>query len=155
MVGFGAWLSLARAPGSGPGGRWFESTRPDQDFQQFTSVSSVRISRAVDEIVDSANASATDSCGSNVVFLVFPSRLEIVDCPGNALLGPSAVDEAWVHADLSQRRSNGSRTASTCDSSAPAEKCVWNTRELASSLNLPFPFQRELFHARVIQQRQS
>ena len=28
--GFGAWLSLARAPGSGPGGRWFESTRPDQ-----------------------------------------------------------------------------------------------------------------------------
>ena len=26
----GAWLSLARAPGSGPGGRWFESTRPDQ-----------------------------------------------------------------------------------------------------------------------------
>jgi hypothetical protein len=26
---FGAWLSLARAPGSGPGGRWFESTRPD------------------------------------------------------------------------------------------------------------------------------
>ena len=27
---FGAWLSLARAPGSGPGGRWFESTRPDQ-----------------------------------------------------------------------------------------------------------------------------
>ena len=27
--GFGAWLSLARAPGSGPGGRWFESTRPD------------------------------------------------------------------------------------------------------------------------------
>src|ERR1700686_823995 len=25
----GAWLSLARAPGSGPGGRWFESTRPD------------------------------------------------------------------------------------------------------------------------------
>ena len=32
---FGAWLSLARAPGSGPGGRWFESTRPDQNsFQQ-------------------------------------------------------------------------------------------------------------------------
>src|SRR5690349_21775934 len=28
--GIGAWLSLARAPGSGPGGRWFESTRPDQ-----------------------------------------------------------------------------------------------------------------------------
>jgi hypothetical protein len=27
---FGAWLSLARAPGSGPGGRWFKSTRPDQ-----------------------------------------------------------------------------------------------------------------------------
>src|ERR1051326_8764833 len=26
---YGAWLSLARAPGSGPGGRWFESTRPD------------------------------------------------------------------------------------------------------------------------------
>ena len=25
----GAWLSLARAPGSGPGGRWFKSTRPD------------------------------------------------------------------------------------------------------------------------------
>jgi hypothetical protein len=30
----GAWLSLARAPGSGPGGRWFESTRPDQIIQQ-------------------------------------------------------------------------------------------------------------------------
>ena len=30
---FGAWLSLARAPGSGPGGRWFESTRPDQFLQ--------------------------------------------------------------------------------------------------------------------------
>ena len=30
LEGFGAWLSLARAPGSGPGGRWFESTRPDQ-----------------------------------------------------------------------------------------------------------------------------
>jgi hypothetical protein len=29
-IEFGAWLSLARAPGSGPGGRWFESTRPDQ-----------------------------------------------------------------------------------------------------------------------------
>jgi hypothetical protein len=29
----GAWLSLARAPGSGPGGRWFKSTRPDHhDF---------------------------------------------------------------------------------------------------------------------------
>src|SRR5262245_48449510 len=26
----GAWLSLARAPGSGPGGRRFESFRPDQ-----------------------------------------------------------------------------------------------------------------------------
>ena len=26
----GAWLSLARAPGSGPGGRRFESSRPDQ-----------------------------------------------------------------------------------------------------------------------------
>ncbi len=26
----GAWLSLVRAPGSGPGGRWFKSTRPDQ-----------------------------------------------------------------------------------------------------------------------------
>jgi hypothetical protein len=25
----GAWLSLARAPGSGPGGRWFKSIRPD------------------------------------------------------------------------------------------------------------------------------
>jgi hypothetical protein len=34
---FGAWLSLARAPGSGPGGRWFESTRPDQFLQQVTS----------------------------------------------------------------------------------------------------------------------
>src|SRR5438552_16895818 len=29
LILFGAWLSLARAPGSGPGGRWFESTRPD------------------------------------------------------------------------------------------------------------------------------
>jgi hypothetical protein len=28
----GAWLSLARAPGSGPGGRWFKSTRPDHYF---------------------------------------------------------------------------------------------------------------------------
>src|SRR5215467_4602239 len=26
---FGAWLSLARAPGSGPGGRRFKSSRPD------------------------------------------------------------------------------------------------------------------------------
>lgn len=34
---FGAWLSLARAPGSGPGGRRFESSRPDQSFQQLTS----------------------------------------------------------------------------------------------------------------------
>src|SRR5256885_15273161 len=25
----GAWFSRARAPGSGPGGRWFKSTRPD------------------------------------------------------------------------------------------------------------------------------
>src|SRR6202035_986913 len=32
---FGAWLSLARAPGSGPGGRWFESTRPDQSPLSF------------------------------------------------------------------------------------------------------------------------
>ena len=32
----GAWLSLARAPGSGPGGRWFESTRPDQIPQRLT-----------------------------------------------------------------------------------------------------------------------
>ena len=30
----GAWLSLARAPGSGPGGRWFESTRPDHSFNK-------------------------------------------------------------------------------------------------------------------------
>src|SRR5690348_14513640 len=30
----GAWLSLARAPGSGPGGRWFKSTRPDHLFSQ-------------------------------------------------------------------------------------------------------------------------
>ena len=29
----GAWLSLARAPGSGPGGRRFESSRPDQSNQ--------------------------------------------------------------------------------------------------------------------------
>ena len=29
----GAWLSLARAPGSGPGGRWFKSTRPDHFFR--------------------------------------------------------------------------------------------------------------------------
>jgi hypothetical protein len=28
----GAWLSLARAPGSGPGGRWFKSTRPDHSY---------------------------------------------------------------------------------------------------------------------------
>ena len=28
-VSVGAWLSLARAPGSGPGGRWFKSIRPD------------------------------------------------------------------------------------------------------------------------------
>ena len=33
----GAWLSLARAPGSGPGGRRFESSRPDQSFQYLTS----------------------------------------------------------------------------------------------------------------------
>jgi hypothetical protein len=32
----GAWLSLARAPGSGPGGRWFKSTRPDHLFQLLT-----------------------------------------------------------------------------------------------------------------------
>jgi hypothetical protein len=30
----GAWLSLARAPGSGPGGRRFESSRPDH-FSRF------------------------------------------------------------------------------------------------------------------------
>ncbi len=31
-VSVGAWLSLVRAPGSGPGGRWFKSTRPDHYF---------------------------------------------------------------------------------------------------------------------------
>jgi hypothetical protein len=36
LVIVGAWLSLARAPGSGPGGRWFKSTRPDQFFQSLT-----------------------------------------------------------------------------------------------------------------------
>ena len=34
MSAVGAWLSLARAPGSGPGGRWFKSTRPDHSFQE-------------------------------------------------------------------------------------------------------------------------
>jgi hypothetical protein len=34
-VSVGAWLSLARAPGSGPGGRWFKSTRPDHYFPLF------------------------------------------------------------------------------------------------------------------------
>src|ERR1700758_2351415 len=32
LLFIGAWLSLARAPGSGPGGRWFKSTRPDHFF---------------------------------------------------------------------------------------------------------------------------
>src|SRR5581483_10449217 len=36
VFSFGAWLSLARAPGSGPGGRWFESTRPDQIPQRLS-----------------------------------------------------------------------------------------------------------------------
>ena len=39
---FGAWLSLARAPGSGPGGRWFESTRPDQLNQYLTAKHQLR-----------------------------------------------------------------------------------------------------------------
>src|SRR5207249_3785579 len=30
----GAWLSLARAPGSGPGGRRFKSSRPDSTSQR-------------------------------------------------------------------------------------------------------------------------
>jgi hypothetical protein len=38
----GAWLSLARAPGSGPGGRWFESTRPDHFLSAPASESSTR-----------------------------------------------------------------------------------------------------------------
>jgi hypothetical protein len=35
-VPVGAWLSLARAPGSGPGGRWFKSIRPDHFSQSLT-----------------------------------------------------------------------------------------------------------------------
>ena len=30
----GVWLSLARAPGLGPGGRRFESCHPDEEKQQ-------------------------------------------------------------------------------------------------------------------------
>ncbi len=32
----GAWLSLARVPALGAGGRWFESSRPDHLYQQLT-----------------------------------------------------------------------------------------------------------------------
>ena len=32
----GAWLSLARVPALGAGGRWFESSRPDHSYQQLT-----------------------------------------------------------------------------------------------------------------------
>ena len=48
----GAWLSLARAPGSGPGGRWFESTRPDQSFQSLPLHFWVFVYAAVDNFVD-------------------------------------------------------------------------------------------------------
>src|SRR5579871_4791641 len=43
---FGAWLSLARAPGSGPGGRWFESTRPDHHQTRLVELCAKQRSRA-------------------------------------------------------------------------------------------------------------
>ena len=36
LADVGAWLSLARAPGSGPGGRRFESSRPDHFLQSLS-----------------------------------------------------------------------------------------------------------------------
>ncbi len=35
----GVWLSLARAPGLGPGGRRFESCHPDDGFIRYAGVS--------------------------------------------------------------------------------------------------------------------
>src|SRR5437667_3415640 len=40
----GAWLSLARAPGSGPGGRRFKSSRPDLQ----SSLASIDCGRSTD-----------------------------------------------------------------------------------------------------------
>ena len=51
----GAWLSLARAPGSGPGGRWFKSTRPDQSFQELTRAFWFSSYSAVDNFVGGEN----------------------------------------------------------------------------------------------------
>src|SRR5438132_5814956 len=48
----GAWLSLARAPGSGPGGRRFKSSRPDLSIQKDTARFGIARERVVDEIVD-------------------------------------------------------------------------------------------------------
>ena len=40
---FGVWLSLARAPGLGPGGRRFESCHPDCRKQQHYRFSEMRV----------------------------------------------------------------------------------------------------------------
>ena len=42
LINFGAWLSPVRAPGSGPGGRWFKSTRPDNGIYSIHTLQQVK-----------------------------------------------------------------------------------------------------------------
>src|SRR5690242_20053780 len=51
---FGAWLSLARAPGSGPGGRRFEFSRPD--FSLFRRAPQQAVAVFVEEIFSQNNS---------------------------------------------------------------------------------------------------
>src|SRR5262245_39889662 len=51
-------LQNGSSKGSGPGGRWFESTRPDQPFSITSSLPESRQNSAVDDFVDRADSAA-------------------------------------------------------------------------------------------------
>ena len=66
LVMFGAWLSPVRAPGSGPGGRRFESSRPDKmSFYTYIIFSKLRNRYYIGSTKDIENRIMEHNSGEN------------------------------------------------------------------------------------------
>ena len=150
---FGAWLSLARAPGSGPGGRWFESTRPDQIPHLNQSLTGSRFltlttskKRFALFLPFSCNGQigypsgprprvkTHDQSSPDVRGAVSTARSRRLGCPGSVRVCPVISTELlWCSRTANTKRSNLKRLR--CDGFAQPNILIPKQTALAISLN--------------------